>query len=342
MKIEELIRTCCAGNEINVTSGGRDSGIFRCGETALVNFGRMKIDGFSEAQGLPEKLRRHAANDGLSVEADSCNVIPFGCEYRIKRHWAIAGNICEITCDVNADNGGRIRDLTLEDLVFPVKNAQVEYLVYGEKSFRKNESYSGSEMLLMLRVTAPDGSKAEYYAGDDFWRHRAAAAIGGATAEFVLTITPDEVRYTRQVFALPDEIIPEKRPWRFRSLIALSGGQRAADPAEELRWSGCFAAGAAHREFRNFIRRVPADKIAGMRGDFPVICTDGSHQSRPGKAVAHGDLAEIFKEWVWASGVLAKRGGACVMHSGNELFAGSVILENMAAVLPQTTFGGEL
>lgn len=341
MKIEELIRTCCAGNEISVTSGGSSSAVFRCGETAMLDFGRMKIDGFSEAQGLPEKLRRHAANDGLSVEADSCNVIPFGCEYHIKRHWAIAGNICEVTCDVNADNGGRIRDLTLEDLVFPVKNGRVEYLVYGETSFRKNDSYSGSEMLLMLRVTAPDGSKAEYYAGDDFWRHRAAAAIAGATAKFELTVTPEAVRYTRQVMALPEEFIPEKRPWRFRSLIALSAPQTAVEPAEVLQLKGCFASGAAHREFRSFIRRMPENIIAGVQGDFPVICTDGSHHSRPGREVAHGDLAEIFKEWVWASGVLAKRGGACVMHSGNELFAGSVILKNLAAALPQTTFGGE-
>ena len=117
MKIEELIRTCCAGNEISVTSGGGSSAVFRCGETAMLDFGRMKIDGFSEAQGLPEKLRRHAANDGLSVEADSCNVIPFGCEYRVKRQWKFAGNTGELTDDIAADNGGKIDDLSLEEIL---------------------------------------------------------------------------------------------------------------------------------------------------------------------------------------------------------------------------------
>lgn len=342
MKIEELIRSYCAGNEIAVASGGSAAGIFKIGGVPVMELGRMKTDGFSEAQGLPEKLRRHAANDGLSVEAESSNVIPFGCEYRVKRQWKIAGNICEITCDVSADHGGRIRDLTLEDLRFPVKNARVEYLVYGEKEFRRDADYSGAEMLLMVRVTTPDGRKVEYYTGDDFWRHRAAAAIDGAGAKFELTITPDEVRYTRQVFSLPEEFIPEKRPWRFKSLIALSGpAVPAAAPAAEMNWDGCFASGAAHREFRSFIRRMPESSVAGLRGSFPSNCTDGSHQSRPGREVAHGDLAEVFNEWVWASGVLAKRGGSCVMHSSNELFAGSVILANMAAPLPQTTFGGE-
>ena len=63
------------------------------------------------------------------------------------------------------------------------------------------------------------------------------------------------------------------------------------------------------------------------------------HLSRPGRKISHGDLAEVFNEWVWASGVMAKRGGACVMQSSSSNFAGSVIVEQMSKALQETFFG---
>ena len=341
MKIENLIETVCSGNRTQIISAGAASAVFFAGDTQVLEFGRIKTGGFDEALGLPEKLRRHAANDRLSVEADSENVIPFGCEYRVKRHWKLAGNVWELTCDVAADNGGRITNLELEELVFPIANAKVEYLVYGENSLRCDTGYDGSEMILMLRVTAPDGTQVEFYAGDDIWRHRAAAGIEGAEAHHKLTVNACEVRYTRQVLAFQEDIIPEKRPWRFKSLIAVSsaGKRKKADTSLEIK--SCFASGCMHRDFRNFIRRLPDGCGAGITGHFPVLCNDGSHQSRPGREVAHGDLTELFNEWVWASGVLAKKNGFCTVETCNKLFIDSVILANMAKHPEQIVFGDE-
>ncbi len=341
MKIENVIKADCAGNRLELFSCGPQSAVFSCGGTPLLQMGRSVIDGFTEAQGLPEKMRRHSANDQLSVEAESVNVIPFGCEYKVRRQWKCAGNVFELTADIAADNGGRIAALELEELVFPIANAETEYLVYGEKEFRRNADYSGSEMIVMLRVSGNDGRAVEFYAGDDFWRHRAATGIAGASAQHTLTVSADAVRYTRQVLLIPQEITPEKRPWRFKSLIALRDARTPADIAsgEKLTLPGCFAASQAHRNFRNFIRRLPENSLAVTEGDFPVFCNEGAHQSRQGRSVAHGDLAEVFNEWVWGSGVTAKRGGACVMHSVNGKFAGSVILEQMAKTLPETFFG---
>lgn len=341
MKIENVIKADCAGNRMELFSGGSKSAVFSAGGVPLLELGRVKIDGFTEAQSLPEKMRRHGANDSLSVEAESVNVIPFGCEYKVRRQWKGAGNIFELTDDIAADNGGRIANLELEELHFPIAGAKVEYLVYGENSFRCDCDYSGSEMLVMLRVSGKDGKAVEFYAGDDFWRHRAALGIGEAASMHKLTISADAVHYTRQVLSIPAEITPEKRPWRFKSLIAVKDDTQTAenDANCKVELSGCFAAGAAHRNFRSFIRRMPAKSVAAAEGDFPVFCTDGSHHNRQGKTIAHGDMAEIFNEWVWASGVLAKRGGACIMQSRNKLFAGSIIAGQMSKVLQQTFFG---
>jgi hypothetical protein len=113
-------------------------------------------------------------------------------------------------------------------------------------------------------------------------------------------------------------------------------------PQEILEVKECFASGSSHRNFRNFIRRLPDNCPAVVKGDFPKLCSDGSHQSRPGKTVAHSDLAELFNEWSWAAGILAKRGGVCGVESSSRLFAGSVILANMAKAPGEIVFGDEI
>ena len=339
MKIETEIASRCAGNTMIFPASGAYCGEFRCGAAPMLYAGRVKVDKFSEAGGLAAKHRRHVADDRLSGEIDSENVIPFGCEYRVRRHWRIAGNIAELTCDVAADNGGRIAELELEDLFFPVPGATVEFLVFGEEAFRRDRDYEGTEMLMMLRVTAPDGGRAEFYAGDDFWRHRAARGIPGASALHRLTVGADGVRYTRRVLSIPEEIVPEKRPWRFKSLIAVGSPPPTRDGnASALSVRGCFAAPSAHRAVREFVRKLPAGTAAEIRGDFPHFCADGGHEARPGRTLEHGDLAEVFDEWVWAAGTLAKSGGSCVMHSDNARFAGSVILTALASHPGETIF----
>ena len=192
----------------------------------------------------------------------------------------------------------------------------------------------------MVRVTAPDGSRAEFYAGDDFWRHRAACGVPGASAFHRLTVGDDGVRYTRRVLSIPKEIVPEKRPWRFQSLIALSApGRPAPEVSECLNLAGCMTAPAARRAVRAFVRRLPAGACAAVRGDFPGLCADGGHEARSGRKLLHGDLAAVFDDWVWAAGHLAGRGASCVMQSGNERFAGSVLLTDLASPPETTVFG---
>ena len=338
MKIARRITARRGDGELTVFADGELCAEFRRGAAPLLRFGRTTVGGFSESQGLAAKLRRHAANDRLSGEIDGETVIPFGCEYRVRRHWKLAGNIAEVTCDVAADNGGRVAALELEPLFFPIPDANVEFLIYGETEFRRNEAYSGREMIVMLRVSAPDGGAVEFYAGDDFWRHRAAVTQTELEVEHRLNIAPDGVRYERKIFRYPEEVIPEKRPWRFKSLIAVSAPPHREETAAALPVKGCFAAPSAHRAVREFVRKLPAGTMAEIGGDFPHFCADGGHEARPGRTLEHGDLAEVFDEWVWAAGTLARSGGHCVMHSDNARFAGSVILTALASLPGETIF----
>ena len=339
MKIARRITARRGDGGLTVFADGEVCAEFFDGETPLLRLGRMTVGGFAESQGLAAKLRRHAANDRLSGEIDGETVIPFGCEYRVRRHWKLAGNIAEATCDVAADNGGRVAALELEPLFFPIPDADVEFLVYGETEFRRNEAYSGREMIVMLRVSAPDGKTVEFYAGDDFWRHRAAVARPELEVEHRLSIAPDGVRYERRIFRYPEDVTPEKRPWRFKSLIAVGAPPRSREgDVSALSVKGCFAAPAAHRAVREFVRKLPAGTAAEIRGDFPHFCADGGHEARPGRTLEHGDLAEVFDEWVWAAGALAGSGGSCVMRTDNARFAGSIILTALASHPGETIF----
>ena len=52
-------------------------------------FGRVTLGGFSESNALPSKMRLHESLDGLSCSFEAENVIPFGCEYLVKRQMDI-------------------------------------------------------------------------------------------------------------------------------------------------------------------------------------------------------------------------------------------------------------
>ncbi len=336
MKIENLVTVNCAAGQFEFLSSGRNCAVFRANGNDLLHVRRTAADSFPEDRGLPEKLRKHIADNTLSAEINSSNVIPFGCEYRIDRHWKIAGNICELTGDVSALHGGRIKELFLEELFFPGKkeDMEIEFLIFGEDSFRKAAEktgviYEGSEMIRLLRVTSPAG-KAEFYAGDDLWRHRCANQIPGAESRHVLEMNENGMTYSRMIFRLPEDIEPEKRPWRFKSLFAFTPaagiGTAGEKPMQELSLNGCLAKPASHRELRAFVRKQSPESKVLLRGDFPQICSDGSHLSRFGKECIHGDLGEVFNEWLWANGVLQRKGGSFIAKSQNGLFDSSVIL----------------
>jgi len=339
MKTADKLDIIAPSANIEAFSDGENSLTVSFGEKEIMRFGRICAGGFQETLSLPEKLRRHSAHDGLSAELESINVIPFGCEYHVRRVWTIYDGIAMLNCDITADNGGRINSLELEPVVFPFTPEKIEFAVYGDATMRDVENisagtlYCGKEPVIMLRAGDGEGNFVEFYAGDDFWRHRAAAHIAGADAEYTLSLDGNGLSLKRKVLIIPDDMTAEKRPWRFKSLIAWKkDGSSIAFNGNELKIDGCFAEAAPRRKLRNAVRKSNDDLM--LCGKFPNICTNAAHLERSGsKELEHGDLTEIATDYLWANRELNKRGKKFAVKAENKFFGNSVALDNLASPL---------
>ena len=337
MKIEQLVKFSTASTTFEVYPDCSESAALFYGGKKVLSIGRIRLGNFDESLGLAEKLRRHLANDSLLAEADSETVIPFGCEYRARRHWNYSGNIVELTDDIAADNGGTIRELALENITFTFAPEKVEILLCGEKSFRRYPAadgviYDGAVLPVAVKVTSAEGFAAEFYCGDDFWRHNGAQAVPGASARHTIEVKDGGVHWVRQVLSIPDEVECEKRPWRFKALFAVGKTGESAECAADdtLKTSGCFAAPAAHRNLRSFIRKS-SGKVLLLEVSTPLFCEDGSHIARPNKKILHGCLGELFDEYLWAASVTARREGVFTIKCDIPELENSVIVNNLAA-----------
>ena len=345
MKIESLVQFTAPESRLEVYPDGMESAAVFCGERKVLSIGRVKTGNFDESLGLAEKLRKHFANDRLSGEADSVNVIPFGCEYHIRRHWKFAGNCGELTDDINADNGGRINDLFLEEVFFPGEAESVEIIFAGESGISYYPAdgviYDGEKLPMLVKVVYRDGLAAEFYCGDDLWRHRCSENYPGGTARHTIEADADGVRWTRHVLIMPEETETEKRPWRFKMLFAVGrNGEKAALPAgAELTQKGCFAAPAMRRDLHAFIRKCQ-EKSAVLQISGMLCCTDGSHIDRPGREILHGMLGELFDGYIWAAGMMAKKQGDFHIVLDVPELAVSVIAANLRK-MPEKMFQPE-
>lgn len=336
MKIAQLVKFSTPSTTFEVYPDGSESAALFYGGKKVISIGRVRMGNFDESLGLAEKLRRHLANDSLLAEADSETVIPFGCEYRARRHWNFSGNIVELTDDISADNGGTIRELALEDVTFTFVPEKVEILLCGETTFRSFSSpagviYEGAALPVVVKVTSADGFAAEFYSGDDFWRHNGAQAYAGASACHTIEVKDGAVHWVRQVLSIPEDVECEKRPWRFKALFAVGKNEenREFSADDTIEMSGCFAAPAAHRNLRSFIRKS-SGKALRLELCSSLFCEDGSHIARPNKKILHGILGELFDEYLWAASVTARKDGVFTIGCDIPELKDSVIVKNLA------------
>ncbi len=335
----------------------------RAGTRELLRFGRVRCGGFAESGALVKKLRGHGSLDALSASIDMESIVPFGCEYRIGRELEMVSGLGLWTVDVSAVTRGIVSAVELEPVVFPGPWAKMEYLVYGEREFRcvvpggeEREFVRGRELVMSVRLTAPDGVRVEFNAGGDLWRHRAAAYLPEVEGEYALTGSSKEVVLTRKVFVFPAEAVIEKRPWRFRNSFAWSlPGDEPGCPGEdsdseavldyaalELPESGrriecgggsthfpCLTSPAARRIFRDFVRRAGSNvRVAGLA---PGVCGAAAHLERPGRReLEHLDLDDCISFYLWGNRRLAEKGFRLRIAPFSEgPFAGSVCAANL-------------
>ena len=349
MKIADALKVSVSGIDFTAQACGESTAEVAAAGQEFFRLGRINIAGFDGGLSLPEKLRCHRTHDNLCAEFDSVNVIPFGCEYHVKRHWTLFSNIALLNCDIAADNGGTVRDLELEPLEILLEPAKIEFLLRGEKVLRcvenaSGEIYSGAAPVLMLRVSDNAGRAAEYICGDDLWRHCAAEKLEGVSSYYQITVEAGKTILKRQLLITPEEVTVEKRPWKFKSVFAWTDHSvevpEVPENVEELSIPGCFASSFAHRELRKFVRAFGSGKRLVIKGEFPVFCNDPAHLERPAKnPVEHSDLGAAALDYLWANHELAKRGSLLVMKSTSEIYGNSIALNNLAN--PITVFEEE-
>ena len=285
--------------------------------------GRVTLEEkFSETGALEKKLRRHEAADLLSVGLEGMNVLPFGCEYAVSREFEVSDGFADFSEDIAALHFGRVGSLDLETLTFPGDPCSVRFLTAEGKRFREEkltgdrELYTGPLPLLVVTVSWPGGERVEYAVGTDLWRHCAAQTIPDASSEFTLSFRGGELIYERRVLIYGKEAVPEKRPWRFKNLIAWSSGEppEAAPPeAEAFSVPGCQVNPASRREVRRRVRSSAGSLV--MTGASPCLCDDASHVERPGRdGFRHFDLAEYVSFRLWANRHLMKSGGSLTVR----------------------------
>lgn len=342
-----------------VFSGGDCVFELAAGARKLLRFGRTRCGGFAETGALVKKLRLHESLDSLSASVEAGSVIPFGCEYNVGRELEMVAGLASWTVDVSAVTRGIVSSVELEPVMFPGPWKSLEYLVYGETAFRaaelaegEAEFYRGRELVMSVRLAAADGTKVEFNAGGDLWRHRAAMHMPEVEGEYVLTGGAAEVVLTRKVFAFPADAVIEKRPWRFKNSFAwlLPGDEFAAPAGEsvldfavaELPASGkrvgcggaaeavpCLTGAASRRVFRDFVRRGASNLC--VTGLAPGVCCAAAHLERPGrKELEHFDLDDYLTFYLWGNRQLAKKGFQLRIDPAAEgLFAGSVSAANL-------------
>lgn len=318
-------------------------------------FGRVTLGGFSEVNALPSKMRLHESLDGLSGSFEGEGVIPFGCEYLVKRQMNIlSAGIGTMTVDLSAVNHGVVGNVELEDVLLPGTWEKLEFLVFGEEDFRtvtgeavSGELYHGSEPVIMLRGTSSDGIRVEYACGSDIWRHRAAKRTPGGTGEFILSADGSGVTLKRAIIRFAEDAIIEKRPWRFKSLFSWSTAKPGELPAtQEIaalnaganaqcvscgRTGGkgvCLCSSPARKLFKDLVRKTSDDIV--LDGGVSGICFNAAHQDRPGKGeLEHWDLGDWVDFYLWANRQLLRQEKHFRMKAEKDsLLADSVTVEN--------------
>ena len=292
------------GTVFELAAGGRP----------LLRLGRTRCGGFAEDGALLKKLRFHASLDSLSASIDTASVIPFGCEYLVSRELEMVAGLALWTVDVSAVARGIVSAVELEPVTFPGPWRTLEYLIYGEKEFRRvepgeteTEFYRGRELVMSVRLTAADGARVEFNAGGDLWRHRAAMHLPEAVGEYALSGGAE--------LDCADVALPESGR-RVRC-----GGEAESRP--------CLTSPAARRIFRDFVRRSAADlRIGGLA---PGCCCAAAHLERPGKKeLEHLDLDDCISFYLWGNRQLAKNGHHLrITPAAEGPFAGSVSAANL-------------
>jgi hypothetical protein len=310
---------------------------------ATCTFGRVSCGKFGEKNALNKFLRCHNSLDNTYCEVESFDTIPFGCEFDIRRTSKVCNNFAIVITDVSAVSHGRVGNLTQEPITFDGPWVKVEYLANSAgplecvENREDQEIYNSATALHYIKVTYEDNSCIEFYTGSDYWRHNSGSTIEDCSSNFNLSIKDGAITYTRNMLIYGDKAEIEKRPWRFKSIIAWQDGKQelltSLDDAQEItiKEDACFLSPASRRAFKKQIRKAKSNII--LSDAYLSICNDGSHIERAGKTLEHCDLEEYLTDWLWANKQLKKSNFAFIVKSKKQgILKDSCAIATLASV----------
>ena len=349
--IMDRLKICDGNFQLEFPSRGKHSIVLLHNGEKVFSYGRVLCGKFSEVGALGQKFRIHPNQDSLSAEIESVNVIPFGCEYEVSRDITAASHFLKVTDDIRAVNFGRVGNVVLEEVRFPADSLELQYLVYGEETFRKvsaaefsSEIYSGTEPVVMATVTLKDKSKIDFGCGSDIWRLRSAQTIDGVTSLFTLGCEEDELVLRRHPLIYGEETEIEQRPWRFKSIVSWRGAEEDSDKEltemQSFDNAVCMLAPAARRDFRKKVRRGSGDMLCEK--SVPAMCMESSHLEKPDKKeLCHFDLEEYITSYIWANRQLNKSGRKFRFDFAEGLFSATAAVENLSNNIRKLTLPEE-
>lgn len=321
---------------------------FRSGASVLT-LRPVSLGGFSEAEAMMKKFRKHASVDGLNSSVETMAVIPFGIEPEIRRNIEFAANHAKVITDISMKGGMPVKNIALDDIKIDgkVKRVGIIPVLTGTESLPPVEwhdagaeeqvFYHDAEPFLVCLVEMTDGRIWEVGAGDDLWRWNCARKYN-AGAEFKISGDAKGIKIIRNVYVKKEESLPPQRGLRFKWYFAWSvkddapeaqlGASSCLDlldmeiPDEgkvmldEGKFSAapCFEANALRKRFRSMIRSLAGTtENAGfaMVNVEPHICLAATHLDRGKKRLLlHWDVLNIMDQWLWANRLLLKSGSS--------------------------------
>ncbi|MGE4564796.1 MAG: hypothetical protein AB7F32_07995 [Victivallaceae bacterium] len=308
--------------------------------------GGALCDGFGEARVEAKKLKIHRTLDGILVSAESEKVIPFGCEYDVRRSFSLLDGLLRVTADFRTVGRQVLRELRLDPVTLSGDWRRLGISRDGVSVEWHDLPYSeeAPQMPVFYLAEAVDGTLWEFGCGEDLWRCRAGRELGGEAA-FTVEATAQRMCFERLIFRFAPEMVLQRRPWRFGYYLAWSGaadaaaatgevidlgqlaippGGRRSDAKGQVAPGFCLAAPAVQRLLRDTVRRSAGPLV--IRGGGAGCCCSAGHLDRANKGtLLHRDLEAAMVFYEWANRQLDKIGAGLVFE-GNQDTASARVL----------------
>ncbi len=308
---------------------------FYLGERLIANLEPTQINKQSEVQCLPKKTRIHQKIDGLSLNYDVLNLIPFGAEPEISRDFYFTDGFARIIQDINPGKHTAVEKLNLGKISLPGpwSRIAVARIPGAGKGFPELQwveldgktdkvLFAESFPFLSVVLEAPDGKRFELGCGDDLWRWGIAGDLTGCSSEFKVSVNGDSVEIERKPILFDienkDVVEIEKRTWRFKWYFAWSDAPALemssdrekvildmADFTEKGAKHSCVHSIFTRKKLRQILRALIANHTNAdivLTNTEAHICNQKNHlDNSTKKNFLHWDAWDLMELFIWAN-----------------------------------------